>query len=73
MWKCVVVKQMSSNSITCSTCKCERSRREGSALSPFLMTYETSSTGTLVNRQITSKLARQSPLWLLMSCINYIK
>jgi hypothetical protein len=60
--KYIVVKQMSSNSITCSTCKGEHSWKEGSVLSLFLMTCKTSSTGTLVNRLTTSKLTRQSSL-----------
>jgi hypothetical protein len=54
----MVVKQMSGSSITSSTYKGERSGKEGSVLSLFLMTCKTSSTGTLVNRLATSKLTR---------------
>jgi hypothetical protein len=54
----MVVKQMSSNSITSSTCKGERSGKEGSALSLFLITCQTTSTGTLVNRLTMPELTR---------------
>jgi hypothetical protein len=54
LWKYVVVKQMSSNSITSSTCKCESSGKEGSVLSLFLMSCEVSSFGMLENRLITN-------------------
>jgi hypothetical protein len=54
-WKYVVVKQMSSNSITSSTCKGNRSGEEASVLSLFLMPCKTSSTDTFVNK-LTSEL-----------------
>jgi hypothetical protein len=41
-WKCVVVKRMSSNSITSSACKGERSGKENSLPSLFLMACRTS-------------------------------
>jgi hypothetical protein len=63
---------MASNSITSSTCNGERSGREGSVLSLFLMTCETSSACTLVNRLTTSKLRRPSPFWRLISCIYFV-
>jgi hypothetical protein len=56
----LVVEQTSSNSITSSTCKGERSAKEGSVLSQFIMTCKISFIGTLVNRLTTSKLTRQN-------------
>jgi hypothetical protein len=44
---------MSNNSISCSNCKYERSEGEGSILVIFLMTCQTSSTGTSATKEIT--------------------